>query len=209
MAETTEPSHKVFNNTFSSEINLSIPVGGFILDPIIHENPPNEFEILGEDCPCNLGSGIGLASVFPEMEVQGSNVSAVCAPGLNTFKGDCSGSSQMIIPVLGSTHQKTTEALMLISFGRETVDDTIKRYPKINALLEMDDPLDLVSGSGVVFASHKTEDQGFSDGMKVDLGFTPNSDGNHVSIRSTDFDNEHVHAPSSYVCKGTSKSMKR
>ena len=45
--------------------------------------------------------------------------------------------------------------------------------------------------------------------MKVDLGFTPNSDGNHVSIRSTDSNNEHVHAPSSYVCKGTSKSMKR
>ena len=69
VVETTEPSHKVINNTFSSVINLPVPVGGFISDPFIHENPPNAFEILGEDCPCNLGSGIGLASVFPKMKV--------------------------------------------------------------------------------------------------------------------------------------------
>ena len=52
-------------------------------------------------------------------------------------------------------------------------------------------------------------DQGVSEGMKAELGFTPNSDGNHVSIRSTDLGNEHVHAPLSPISKGTSKPKKR
>ena len=52
-------------------------------------------------------------------------------------------------------------------------------------------------------------DQEVSEGMNADLGFTPNSVENHVSIRSTDSDNEHVHAPHSSFSQGNSKSKKR
>ena len=48
-----------------------------------------------------------------------------------------------------------------------------------------------------------------SDGLNADLGFSPNSDENHVSINSTDSDNEHVHAPYFSVSKGHTMSKKR
>ena len=46
-----------------------------------------------------------------------------------------------------------------------------------------------------------------NDGLKADLGFIPNPDENHVSIRSMDLDNEYVQAPQSSISKG--KANKR
>jgi len=48
-------------------------------------------------------------------------------------------------------------------------------------------------------------DHEVNKGLFADLGFTPNPDENHASIRSVDSDNDHGHASLSSFSKGTSK----